>query len=355
MHKVYKARFYNGILSKAFTVEVSFGEYELTIFFTDNHSVSQQLVWQKNNIKEIQYSSSIISLKYDSELPSQQLDITDPDFIEEYKNHFKVSAYNLITHTRNRNMVLIVFGVFVLLMVLSCFFVLPFFADIFARNFPKDIEISMGEKLYQNVLSGEEIDSAKTANINLFFKQMKVDGDYPVKITVVESNIENAFALPGGGIVVYDKILNDMNNYDELAALLAHEYSHVQLKHATRNIFRSLSGYIFISMFFGDITGVSAVIIQNENKFRSLKYGRELEHEADENGLKILKSNKIEGSGMAQLFKNLKKGNEIHISEYFSSHPDIDSRIDFVNEFQKQNPYTIIQNDSMKVYFDRIK
>ncbi len=355
MYKTYKARFYNGILSKAFTVDVSFGEDYFHIFFIDNNAVSQHINWQKSKIKEIQYSSSIISLKYGDEFPFQQLDITDKEFISEYKNHFKVSAYNRIAHTQNRNIVLLVFAVFVSMILLTYFYVLPFAADIFAQQFPKDIEISMGEKLYQNVLAGEEIDSTKTANINLFFKQMKVDGDYPVKITVVEKNVENAFALPGGGIVVYDKILDGMDSYDELAALLAHEYSHVQLKHATRNIFRSLSGYIFISMFIGDISGVSAVVIQNADQFRSLKYGRELEHEADENGLMILKRNKIDGSGMAHLFSYLKKGNEINISEYFSSHPDIDSRIDFVKTFQKENPYSSVQNDSMKVYFEKLK
>jgi len=355
MNKTYQARFYNGILSKAFTVDVTFGERELHISFVDNNFVSQQIHWQKGQIKEIQYSSSIISLKYGEIFPFQQLDITDQEFIEEYKNHFHVSAYNRIAHTRNRKMVFSVFVIFISLILLAYFFVLPYAADLFARQFPKEMEIEMGEKLYQNVLADEEIDSAKTANINLFFKQMKVKGDYPVKITVVEKNIENAFALPGGGIVVYDKILEGMNSKDELAALLAHEYSHVQLKHATRNIFRSLSGYLFVSMIFGDISGVSAVVIQNAEQFRSLKYGRELEHEADENGLHILQENHIDVSGMALLFKNLKKGDKIHISEYFSTHPDIDSRIEFVKTYQKEHSYQVFSNDSMKIYYERLK
>ena len=355
MNKIYKARFYNGQTSKAFTADVRFGETQLDISFIDDYGVTENLAWPKNEIKEIQYSSGIISLKHLDEFTYQQLDITDPEFIEAYKDHFHVSAYNRIAHSRNFMVVFSVFVGFVALLLVAYFLLLPFLVDRFARSFPKDLEISMGEKLYENILQGEEIDSTKTANINLFFRQMKVEGAYPVRVTVVEKNVENAFALPGGGIVVYDKILERMSTYDELAALLAHEYSHVQLKHATRNIFRNLSGYLFISLFFGDISGVSAVIIQNANNLSTLKYGRELEHEADENGLKILQQNKIDAGGMSHLFKSLKKGNNVEVSEYLSSHPDLDSRITFVKAFQLENPYNSIRNDSMNYYFERLK
>jgi predicted Zn-dependent protease len=355
MQKVYQAKFYNGISSKAFTVNVSFGELDLIIFYVDENGIEQKINWLKNQTNEVQYSSTIISLRYGDSFPYQQLDVTDIEFINEYKNHFKISTYKRVAHTNKRTVLISVLIGFIGVLVLSYFFLLPFLADAFAQTFPKEYEIALGEKLYASVLEGEEINEEKTKNINLFFKQMKVEGDYPVKITVVDKKIANAFALPGGGIVVYDKILDDMDTYNELAALLAHEYSHVQLKHATRNIFRSLSGYLFVSFLFGDVSGITAVVLQNAEGLRSLKYGRALEHEADENGLKILQENKIDASGMALLFKALKKENDINVSEFLSSHPDIDSRIDFVNTFEKANNYTAINNDSMRYYFERLK
>ncbi len=354
MQKLFKARFYDGHSSQSFTVDVSFEENELRIDFGER-STRQAIIWTKGEIKEIQYSSNIISLKFGEQFPYQQIDVTDPEFISEYKKHFKVSAYNRIAHNSSRSVMVTILVAFVGLVALGYFFLLPFLTDMFARTFPKEYEISLGEKLYENVLQGEEINNEKTVAINQFFKQLKVEGGYPVKITVVEKNVANAFALPGGGIVVYDKILEDMNNYNELAALLAHEYSHVQLKHATRNIFRSLSGYLFISMLFGDISGVSAIVIQNADNLRSLQYGRSLEHEADENGLYILKENTIDANGMADLFKNLKKENSFEVAEFLSSHPNIDSRIDFVKTFEKEHPYVFQKNDSLEYYFEQLK
>lgn len=355
MHRIYKARFYNGISSKAFTVNVSFETDHLYIQFDNETGGKETLLWPKHEIKEVQYSSGIISLRHGESFPYQQLDITDREFIEEYKNHFKVSSYNRMIHHRKKSSVVYILLGLIAFVLAGYFFLLPLIADIFARTFPKSLEISLGEKLYNTVLEDETIDSSKTANINLFFKQMKVDGDYPVRISVTEKSVDNAFSLPGGGMVVYDKILEDMNSYEELAALLSHEYSHIQLRHPTRNLFRSLSGYIFISMLLGDVGGVSAIIIQNAENLKSLQYTRSLEHEADENGLKILKENQISAEGMERLFNHLKKEGELQPAELLNSHPDLDSRIDFVKEFKTEFVYTGIQNDSMKYYFERIK
>jgi predicted Zn-dependent protease len=162
----------------------------------------------------------------------------------------------------------------------------------------------------------------------------------------------NAFALPGGGIVVYDAILNNMNSSEQLAALLAHEYAHVELKHATRNLFRTLSGYLFLSVIFGDMSGVGGVLIENAHQLRNLGYSRELETEADNQGLKVLKQNNINYMGMVDLFELLKKeSNAVQVNELISTHPDLDNRIKNVQDYASQHPYKILPNDSLSVYF----
>jgi Zn-dependent protease with chaperone function len=354
MSNTYKARYYDGLSSLAFTVDISFEEHALKISFPEG-SAREPIIWKKGKIQEVQYASSIISLKYGEQFPYQQVDVTDPEFIREYRNHFNVSAYKRVAHSSNRGVLLGILLGFIGVVLLSYFYLLPFIADLFAQSFPKEYEISLGETIYENILAEEEIDSAKTVAINNFFHQLKAEKDYPIHITVVEKDIPNAFALPGGGIVVYSKILEDMNHYEELAALLSHEYSHVQMKHATRNLFRSLSSYLFISVVLGDVSGVTTVVIQHADNLRSLKYGRSLEHEADENGLRLLRENHIDANGMSHLFSNLKKESTFEIAEILSSHPDIDSRIDFVNSFVKENPYQPKQNDSLEYYFEELK
>lgn len=355
MEKLHQARYYDGVSSQAFTVSVSLGEKYLHIDFTDAQGNPQRTSWEKEAIHEVQYARSILSLRYGNEFPYQQLDITDQEFIAEYGQHFHRSVYQRVAHSGRTSTMLFILGGFLGLLVLGYFFVLPFMADLFARSFPRSYEIAMGQQLYESVLAGEEIDEQKTEAINRFFSQLHVEGDYPVRITVVEKDIPNAFALPGGGIVVYDKILHDMDSCDELAALLAHEYSHVQLKHATRNIFRSVSGYLFISIVLGDLSGISAVVIQNAQNLSTLQYGRSLEHEADENGLNILRENRVGAQGMERLFRTLKKENDVEMIELLSSHPDIDSRIGFVETFRKEHPYEPQPNDSLDFYFRQLR
>lgn len=56
----------------------------------------------------------------------------------------------------------------------------------------------------------------------------------------------NAFKLPGGHIVVFTGILEKMDSSDELAALLAHEATHVEERHSTRMDGPSMAGYLFL-------------------------------------------------------------------------------------------------------------
>lgn len=142
--------------------------------------------------------------------------------------------------------------------------------------------------------------------LNDFFTAMKVATAYHVRITVVSSDMVNAFALPGGNIVVYTGLLNELKTYPELAALLSHEFTHVNNKHATKSIFRQLGSRVFLGLLLGNFTSITSVMIDQADQFKSLKYSRRLEKEADMEGLAILKERKIDPQGFAALFKRLK-------------------------------------------------
>lgn len=356
LSKTYKARYYDGKSSAAYTVDLSLLENELQIHFVDLNGNPVQVIWQKDLIRETDYSSAIIVLRYNETFPYQQLEITDREFIQMYKEHFKVSKMKQLVHRRGRTWFLGILSAFVALLLLCYFFVLPLMADLVAQSFPKDYEIEMGKGIYTSVLQGEDIDTLRTGAINEFFKQLKVEGDYPVEITVVKKDVTNAFALPGGGIVVYSKILDSMKSSDQLAALLAHEYSHVQLKHATRGIFRNLAGYLFVSLIFSDVNGMANVVVQNANNLRNLSYSRTLESEADQNGLEILVRNRVNPRGMKQLFEQLKKEDHlIELNEMLSTHPDLDERIKSVNQYVRTHKVNFPYNDSLEKYFLELK
>lgn len=355
MERSYKARFYNGKSSQPYTVDVSITDHSMHIVYTNEQGVVTQEHWKKELIRETEFNSSIITLQYGDTFPYQQLEVTDPDFHREYVGRRGASFFKRI---RSRHGILVLIAGLVSIiggLWLAYIYLTPVAVEYAAKHVPREYEIEMGKELYKSVLEGEEQDTTATIAINHFFKQLKVEGDYPVMITVVKSDIPNAFALPGGGIVVYSKILEGMETPEQLAALLAHEYSHVQLKHATRNIFRSLAGYLFLSIVMGDFSGATSVILEKAEDLRGLSYTRSLEDEADDNGLLILKQNHIAADGMKQLFKQLKKESNIEMMEILSTHPDLDNRISNVEDFIKQHPYKAAPDDSLETYFNQLK
>jgi Zn-dependent protease with chaperone function len=355
MHLSYKARYYNGHSSKPFLADVSIHQQGIDIIYINDNDEQQTIKWTKENIKEIDFSSAIVVLRYGSTFPYQQLDVTDRAFITEYKSVFRVGLVKEWLHfSTGKVLGLLALG-FLASIALGYFFALPFIADKVAQNFPVQYEISMGKTMYEKILEDSEIDTAKTEAINHFFDNLNIESKYPITITVVKDSTVNAFAMPGGGIIVYDAILDKMKSPEELAALLSHEYSHVELKHATRNVFRSLSAYLFISLVFSDANGIVALVVDNANQLRNLSYSRELEHEADANGLLILKQNKLNTSGMIHLFEQLKKQQQIEVNELISTHPDLDNRIDFVGQFTEENIFEPEPNDSLQYYFDQLK
>jgi predicted Zn-dependent protease len=113
---------------------------------------------------------------------------------------------------------------------------------------------------------------------------------------------------------------------------------------------------LVLSAFFGDVSGLSSGILSQVNRFKSLDYSRELETEADNNGLQIMLKNKVDPKGMLVLLKLLKEVNleEPGLMKYLSTHPDTDSRINNIsaNPFAKK---TFDPNKQLKVIFENIK
>lgn len=240
------------------------------------------------------------------------------------------------------------------ILVTVYFMVVPWAAEKMASTVSPATEAQLGKAVYEALSLSALEDREATAALNDFFAEMKIETEYNVRLTVVNSEIVNAFALPGGNIVVYTGLLDQLQTYPELAALLSHEFTHVNNKHSTKSIFRQLGSRIFLGLLFGNFGSVMPVLIDQAEKFKSLKYSRSLEKEADIQGLDILMERKIDAKGFPALFKRLKNaaGNPA-VPEFLGSHPDIDTRIEYikaaaVNALTEEHP-------GLKSIFEKIK
>jgi len=239
-------------------------------------------------------------------------------------------------------------------LITAYFLIVPWLSEKLASTVSTKTEEQFGDAVYDALSLSQQQDQEATALVNEFFKEMKVVTGNNVRITVVNGDVVNAFALPGGNIVVYSALLKELKTYPELSALLSHEFTHVNNRHSTKSIFRQLGSRIFLSLLFGKFGNVTAILADQADKFKSLKYSRKLEKEADIEGLSLLKERKIDPAGFVVLFQHLKAaGPGSAMPEFFESHPDIDKRIDYIREASKNS--LVEDNPALRAIFEKIK
>ena len=249
---------------------------------------------------------------------------------------------------------LFIFLVVCAVMVTVYFLIVPWMSEKMASTVSIKTEEQFGNAVYDALALSAKEDKAATMVLNDFFKEMKVATAYNIRITVVNSDVVNAFALPGGNIVVYSALLSELKSYPELAALLSHEFTHVNNKHSTKSIFRQMGSGVFLSLLFGKFGSVTSVMIDQADKFKSLTYSRRLEKEADMNGVDILKERKIDPEGFAALFKHLQDSAPASaLPEFLGSHPEIDKRIVYIRDASKNA--ILEDNTRLKSIFEKLK
>jgi len=251
---------------------------------------------------------------------------------------------------RNGLLLLGIMGALVLLYLL----IVPWLSQKLASKVSIKTEKQLGDAVYNAMGLAAQEDSAKTVALNQFFTAMDITSAYDIQITVVKENVVNAFALPGGRIVVYSALLKEITSYPELAALLSHEFSHINNKHSTRSIFRRLGSKVFLGLLFGRFGSVTAVLVDHADNLKSLTYSRSLEKEADMDGLAILTKRGIDPEGFTDLFHHLKEAApSSSLPEFLGSHPDVEKRIAYVQEAAAGA--AVRENAELKAIFEKIK
>ncbi len=249
--------------------------------------------------------------------------------------------------------ILLIAGIICGLILICYIWLAPWLGGKVANSFSKETEISLGQQMYASTIQAYQVDTAKTRLLNQFYKQLNYQTGYPIEITVVKSPEVNAFAIPGGHIVVYDAILDNMKSPEELAALLGHEASHIALRHSLNNIFRNLARQMFLSLIVGNDGGITSVVVANADRLKGLEYSRELETEADNNGMKLMYENKVNTDGMVRLMNLLNTASEgsSKAVNFLSTHPVFEKRVANVKDQLKNYPAAPTADSSLQTTF----
>ncbi|MEW5893822.1 MAG: M48 family metallopeptidase [Pseudomonadota bacterium] len=141
---------------------------------------------------------------------------------------------------------------------------------------------------------------------------------------VAQDQQVNAFALPGGYVVVFSGLIEQAQSPEEIAGVLAHEVQHVEQRHSLKSLLHGLGWRALLSLALGDFAG--GVWANLADQLGSLKFGRDLEREADRAGLQALQRAGIAPEGMAGFFERMARHDGGRIA-LLSSHPAPEERL----------------------------
>jgi predicted Zn-dependent protease len=206
-------------------------------------------------------------------------------------------------------------------------------------------EVELGQAEHQKIIGkfGVYGDQELQAYINQVGQRVAGESSRPeveYRFTILNDDMINAFALPGGFIYITRGMLVFMNSESELAAVLGHEIAHVTEKHALRRETRG-KGINVLNTILTAVAGQPA-LYELGNMFGGVLlsgYSREFELEADEVGAEYMAKAGYSPTAMLNTIEILKAKDRIEISQarlenreprvyhgILSTHPDHDTR-----------------------------
>jgi predicted Zn-dependent protease len=226
-------------------------------------------------------------------------------------------------------------GMVAVMIVVAYLWVLPFVGDRVAMMIPVSAEEALGRAAVNEVTSAKT--ACRSAALDRIVDRLRdSDSPYTYRVTVVDIPEVNAFAAPGGHIVVFRGLIEKTGSPEELAAVLAHEIEHVEGRHGTRAILRSISFWALLSLVAGDS---GEVLVQLAGNLGDLRYQRGDESEADRNAMRRIQRARIDPRGMLRAYRMLdRESAEMpQLVNYFSTHPRIGDRIGELERMAKES------------------
>ena len=234
--------------------------------------------------------------------------------------------------------------IFVVLAVIAGVIALLFAAKdplvaVAARQVPATLEEKLGASVIAQYRMTHRFieDPAVTGPVQQIAKPLlsSLQSDrYKYQIHVAADPTVNAFAVPGGQIVLHSGLLLKAKSPEEIAGVLAHEISHISRQHSVRQILSAVGVFALVQALFGDVSGIVAILADSASTLLSLRFSRDFEREADDSGLELLRRAGIDPRGMVSMFERLKEeeekvaGTGVAVPALLSTHPATTERIE---------------------------
>ncbi len=155
--------------------------------------------------------------------------------------------------------------------------------------------------------------------------------DRPFNFYIVDDPDVNAFSLPGGHVYINRGLIDKADKANELAAVMAHEISHVVARHAIKQAQQAQEINIIGSILLGNNPGalqqLAAQVLAGGTMAR---FSRKDEKQADDMGLDFMYKAGYDAHGMLDFFEKLlamERGGNSSVARFFADHPGTSDRI----------------------------
>jgi Zn-dependent protease with chaperone function len=239
---------------------------------------------------------------------------------------------------------------------------LPVMAEVLATKVPSTWTAALDTVVLAQIkrldrFEETELPAAEQQRLRAKFEavvaSVPADGERPQVVVLFYKlgSMPNAFALPGGSIVFLDGLVKIAPNDDALVGVFAHEFGHVQHRHGLRILLRTAALSAVAAWYLGDFTALaSAAVVLSQ-----LSYTRDFEAQADDTAIELMKANRLDTKGLAELFRRMRDHGQADkhshderatkvpaerskpwsLPEFLSTHPDVDRRIE---RFENASP-----------------
>ena len=180
-------------------------------------------------------------------------------------------------------------------------------AQAVARLLPQEARVTMGSAVVRSMAKDRKVcetPASKAALDRLTSRLAAAASDKPIpaRVMLLDWSLVNAFAVPGGQIILTRGLVQRAGSADEVAGVLAHELGHTLELHPEVGIIRALGLAAATQLAFagsqGTVSNIGLVLTQ-------LRYTRIAEREADAHALRMLKGAGISAKGFGDFFERL--------------------------------------------------
>ncbi|MGD9906000.1 MAG: M48 family metallopeptidase [Vicinamibacterales bacterium] len=209
----------------------------------------------------------------------------------------------------------------------------PVLARVVAARMHPGVEQQMGSQalatLDRMALAASELPEPRREALRARFAalaDLAGGGPYVLEFRKSPAVGPNAFALPGGTVVLLDELVATARADDEIVAVLAHEIGHLHGRHTMRHVLQTSVAGVLVAAVVGDVLSLSSYAAALPAFLLDARYSRDFEREADRFGLDLLDRAGVDRGHFVRFLTRMEQEHPSGVPGFLSTHPRAEER-----------------------------